>query len=108
MTATRTAAAALTLTLFGPMQAWVQGRPLPPLRSRKALWLLGLLTLRHDRPVEREWLAGTLWPDADQGQANATLRAVLSDLRRALGRERERLKSPGRHTLLLELATEVE
>jgi predicted ATPase/DNA-binding SARP family transcriptional activator len=93
----------LTITLFGPMRVLVEGHPLPRLRSRKALWLLALLALRAGRPVEREWLAGTLWPDIDQGRAATNLRVVLSELRRALGSEGGRLQSPGRHTLLLDL-----
>src|SRR5262245_21229914 len=103
MTAPETASTPLTLTLFGPMQVRVQGRPLPHLRSRKTLWLLALLTLRHDRPVEREWLAGTLWPDVDQSQAFANLRPILSELRRALGDQGARLQAPARHTLRLDL-----
>jgi DNA-binding SARP family transcriptional activator len=57
---------AVGITLFGPMQVRIEGQPLPLMRSRKSLWLLALLTLRHDRPVERDWLAGTLWPDLNQ------------------------------------------
>jgi predicted ATPase/DNA-binding SARP family transcriptional activator len=66
--------------------------------------MLALLTLRHGRPVERDWLAGTLWPDVLQSQASASLRAVLSELRVALGTEGGRLQSPNRPTLLLDLA----
>ena len=94
----------LTITLFGPMQVRVAGSLLPPFRSRKALWALALLTLRPSRPVEREWLAATLWPDLEQSQAFANLRPVLSELRRALGEEGTRLQSPDRQTLLLELS----
>jgi predicted ATPase/DNA-binding SARP family transcriptional activator len=97
-------AAPLTLTLFGPMQVSVGGRPIPRLRSRKALWLLALLVLRGGRPVEREWLAGALWPDADPDQALASLRTVLSELRTAIGGEGVRLRSPSRHSLLIDLA----
>src|SRR5215471_14023920 len=104
MTVPETASAALTLTLFGPMQVRVEGQPLPSLRSRKALWLLALLTLRHDRPVEREWLAATLWPDVDQSRAFANLRPILSELRSRLGSQGARLQAPNRHTLLLDLA----
>ena len=93
----------LTIHLFGPMQVRIDGRPLPHLRSRKGLWLLALLILRHSRPVEREWLAGTLWPDTDPNSASTNLRANLSDLRRALGDQSARLRSPSRHTLTLEL-----
>jgi predicted ATPase/DNA-binding SARP family transcriptional activator len=85
------------------MQVLVEGRPLPHLRSRKALWVLALLALRQERPVEREWLAGTLWPDTDQSQAFANLRPTLSELRQVLGSQGRRLQSPGRHTLLLDL-----
>ncbi|MCW3054532.1 MAG: ATPase-like protein [Chthonomonadales bacterium] len=95
--------APLTITLFGPMQVHVHGRPLPHLRSRKVLWLLALLALRHGRPVEREWLIGALWPDTDRTQALASLSVVLSELRRGLGDQRDRLRSPDRRTLLLDL-----
>ena len=95
--------AALALQLFGPMQVRVQGQLLPTLRSRTMLWLLALLTLRPNRPVEREWLSGMLWPDKDQSQALANLRPALSGLRSALGGEGERLQSPSRRTLLLDL-----
>lgn len=104
MTTTEAAVAPLTIRLFGPLFVLVEGWPLPHLRSRKAQWLLALLTLRHGRPVEREWLAGTLWPDMDQSQAFDNLRPVLSELRKALGSEGERLQSPNRHALILDLA----
>lgn len=85
------------------MQVLVEGRALPRLRSRKVLWLLALLVLRKARPVDREWLAGTLWPDADQSAAATNLRVALSALRRALGSESWRLQSPARHTLSFNL-----
>ena len=109
MPSSDTTTTSFTITLFGPMQVRVQGQPLPPFRSRRALWLLALLTLRHNRPVQRDWLAGTLWPDLDQSQAFANLRPILSELRRALAVEERRLQSPDRHTLLLDLTgTEVD
>ncbi len=104
VTPSAVASPSLTIHLFGPMQVLAHGLPLPRLRSRKALWLLALLTLRHGRAVEREWLAGTLWPDTDTGRAFTNLRANLSELRGALGDQGVRLQSPGRHTLSLNLA----
>jgi predicted ATPase/DNA-binding SARP family transcriptional activator len=103
VTGPETSPAALEILLFGPMQVRVHGKPLPRLRSRKGLWLLALLTLRHDRPVEREWLVSMLWPDLDQRQGFANLRPVLSELRGALGNQAQRLQSPDQHTLFLEL-----
>jgi len=93
----------LTITLFGPMQVQVEGSPLPRLRSRNGLWLLALLTLRGGRPMERVWLAGVLWPDIDRAPAAARLRVALSDLRRALGSQADRLQPSGRHALSLNL-----
>jgi predicted ATPase/DNA-binding SARP family transcriptional activator len=101
--ASKSASVPLTLKLLGPMQVLIHGHPLPHLRSRKALWLLALLTLRQDRPVLREWLAGTLWPDTDQDRAFASLRATLSELRAALEDQGQRLQSPSRHMLFLDL-----
>jgi predicted ATPase/class 3 adenylate cyclase len=93
----------LTLRLFGPFDVRVNGDPLPRLRSRKGQSLLALLTLRHDREVERAWLAGMLWPDRPTSLALATLRRDLTDLRRALGTEAGRLRSPTPHNLCLDL-----
>src|SRR5262245_17663437 len=104
MTAATTISPALTIALLGPMQVLVHGQPLPQMRSRKPLWVMALLVLRHPRPVEREWLAGTLWPDSEQSRAFSNLRGVLSELRSALGAEGQRLQSPNRHTLSLDLA----
>ena len=64
---------ALTLCLFGPFEARVNGAPLPRLRSRKGVWLLALLILRRGRAVERDWLAGTLWPESTPGQLSPHL-----------------------------------
>src|SRR5436309_8638615 len=84
----------LALHLFGPFEVRLRGQPLPRLRTRKGQWLLALLTLRHGREVERAWLAGTLWPDSSEAAAFASLRNSLKDLRRALGSEADRLRSP--------------
>ena len=77
-------APALEFCFFGPAEAWVHGRPLPALHSRKGWWLLALLALRGGRPVERSWLAGTLWPESNERFAYSNLRRCLNDLRYAL------------------------
>src|SRR5579871_3248643 len=95
---------AFEMRLLGPLQVRVQGQPLPHLRSRKPLWLLALLTLRQERPVERDWLAGTLWPESTQEQALANLRLNLRVLRQALGEQAYRLQAPTPRTLCLDLS----
>jgi DNA-binding SARP family transcriptional activator len=93
----------LAIRLFGPFEVYVHGHPLPRLRSRKCQWLLALLTLRHGCAVDRSWLAGTLWPGSRADRALALLRRDLYDLRRALGPEGHRLRSPTPRTLCLDL-----
>src|SRR5215216_3813849 len=97
------AASPLAIWLFGPFELRVNGTPPPRLRSRKGEWLLALLALRHGAEVERSWLAATLWPDSPDLQAMANLRISLTDLRRALGTEAHRLRSPAARTLSLDL-----
>src|SRR5262249_37020732 len=93
----------LLIHLFGPLRVLVDAEPLPPLRTRSVEWLLALLVLRHDRTVERSWLAGTLWPDSQERQELRNLRNDLVSLRKALGCEGARIQSPTRDTLTLNL-----
>src|ERR1700685_3738267 len=90
---------ALDLRLFGPFEALVDGEPLAPLRSRKGKWLLAILALHRDTPLDRDWLSGQLWPDATESHAVYSLRRSLADLRAALGSHSWRLQSPGGRTL---------
>src|SRR5215212_4886454 len=71
----------LNIRLFGSFAVCIGGQPLPPLHSRKGHSLLALLTLRHEREVQRDWLAGTLWPESMERQALHNLRQTLSNLR---------------------------
>ena len=93
----------LTLRLLGPWEVLVASKPLPRLRTRKGQWLLALLALRHDQDIERDWLAGTLWPESLEEQARTNLRLSLMDLRRALGNQSHRLQAPAPRTLRLDL-----
>lgn len=95
--------ARLTLRFFGPPEVRrSDGEPLPPLRTRKGLWLLALLVLRAGKTVERLWLAGQLWPDAPPETGLANLRRTLTDLRRALGDDAHLLASPTSTTLVFD------
>src|SRR5579863_8164190 len=88
-----------SIRMFGALEVTVGGKPIPKLRSRKSLWLLALLALRHDQTVDRRWLAGSLWPDDAETQAYASLRQSLADVRRALGVEAGRLEAPTATTI---------
>ncbi len=93
----------LQIRLFGPLEVCLEGVPIPPLRPRKLQWLIALLLLRHPRPLERTWLAATLWPDSDPEHALFSLRQSLLSLRRALGTAAHHLISPSARTLALDL-----
>lgn len=95
--------ARLQLNFFGPIQVIVDGEPLPRLRSKKALSLLTILVLRNGRPAARGWLAATLWPDVDLSTALSSLRPLVSELRKALGSEAERLKVIDRDTVAFDV-----
>jgi len=53
--------------------------------ARKARALLGYLALREGIKVGRGVLTGLLWGDRSEGQARASLRQTLSELKSALG-----------------------
>ena len=73
----------LSIRLLGPCDIQIDGQALMPRHSRKEQWLLALLTLRNGCVVERDWLAGALWPESRRSRA--LLREALSDLRQTLG-----------------------
>ncbi len=93
----------LRIQMFGQMSVWVSGELLRPLRTRKGYWLLALLALKARQPVERHWLAGTLWPDSPEPVALKNLRNSLHDLKQALGSTSSCVISPalGRLSLIL-------
>jgi len=93
----------LRIALLDPPGVSIDGAPLRSLRSRNGLWTLGALALRRGLEVEREWLAGILWPDAPRELGLASLRRTLTDLRAALGHYADRITAPTPHSLCLSL-----
>ena len=82
---------------------WVEGTPIPRLRTRKGQALLAHLLLKHPASVQRDWLAGTLWPDSPEEQSRLSLRQSLNDLRKALGSMGECIVSSTSRTLAIEI-----
>jgi predicted ATPase/DNA-binding SARP family transcriptional activator len=81
----------------------VQGKEVASL-SRAAQGLMALLALRRNVPLSRLRLAGLLWPDAAQARALFYLRRCLTELRSALGTERDRLITLPQGLLRLDIA----
>ncbi len=98
--------AVLKIQLLGRVDVRVDDQPLPSLRGKSGLWLLGVLTLRANQSIERDWLAGVLWPESAPEQSRANLRRTLTDLRQALGSAAERLSTPTQQTICFQLANE--
>src|SRR5438067_181646 len=92
----------LSIRLFGPLEIRLRGAPFPHLRFRKSSWLLALLALNPGRDLERDWLAGLLWPESSGAAALANLRNSLKELRRALGGDACLLQAPRPRTLCLD------
>ena len=92
----------MQICLLGKTEVSIAGVPLA-FRGKSGLWLLGLLALRANTPVERDWLAGILWPDSAPDTGRANLRRTLTDVRRALGEAASCLEAPTPQTLLLRL-----
>jgi predicted ATPase/DNA-binding SARP family transcriptional activator len=93
----------LVIRLLGSFEVALNGTP-PRFRSRTEEHLLALLTLRHGLEVERDWLAGMLWPETEPSIALGNLRRSLHHLRRTLGPQAARVHSPTPRTLGLDLA----
>jgi ABC-2 type transport system ATP-binding protein len=90
--------------LLGPVQAWRLGRPVD-LGSDKQRFLLALLLLEANRPVELTRLVELIWPEGGPPSAVSTLYTLAWRLRRVLadaGAERYgvRLLTAGRGYLL--------
>ena len=77
--------AQLSLSLLGPFQVTLGGRPVTEFKSNKVRALLAYLAVEADRPHRREVLAGLLWPEWPDREALSNLRYALSSLRRAIG-----------------------
>ena len=75
----------LEVRLFGDGEVRVDGVTVKAMASTRLRSLLGALVLGRDRPLGRERLAYTFWPDSSEGQARTNLRQALHHLRRALG-----------------------
>jgi DNA-binding SARP family transcriptional activator/tetratricopeptide (TPR) repeat protein len=75
----------LKLRLFGPPEILIDDQPLK-LARRKSRALVYYLAA-HKRPLHRESLLATFWPDNPRPAAQQILRTTLHGLRKTLGKE---------------------
>jgi DNA-binding SARP family transcriptional activator len=74
----------LSITLFGTVQATLDGRLLT-FPTDKCLALLAYLAVEAGRPQRRDTLAELLWPGHTDQAARTSLRQALYRLRTAIG-----------------------
>jgi DNA-binding SARP family transcriptional activator len=80
--------------LLGPLEAVVDGTPVP-LAAAKPRALLALLLLHRNHVVSSERLIDELWEDDPPAQATKALQVYVSQLRKALGADRLLTRPPG-------------
>src|SRR5262245_17142094 len=81
--------ALLTLSVLGGFDARLGDRPLA--LSRKAQALLAYVAMPPGHAHSRATLAGLLWSDSGEEQARNSLRQVLFEIRRAMGKRGDRI-----------------
>jgi DNA-binding SARP family transcriptional activator len=94
----------LEIRLFGSCDILLDGIAVTPLRLRKDMLLIALLTLRRGKVVDREFLASVFWSDSVQAQAYYNLRQTLVSLRKLFGTQAYRISTPTIRTVRLDLA----
>ncbi|UFP93455.1 AfsR/SARP family transcriptional regulator [Gloeobacter morelensis] len=77
--------ARLAISLLGPFEATLDGRPSPPFAYEKVRLLLAYLVVEARYVHHRETLAALLWPDQPGAVARGNLRKALLSLRQVLG-----------------------
>lgn len=79
-------ASSTRIQLCGRLKAEIEGRDVSPsLRGRQGRILLAYLVLNRGKPVSRDELIESIWPDAPPADPPAALRTQLSRLRAAMG-----------------------
>jgi DNA-binding SARP family transcriptional activator len=74
----------LTISLFGPFQVTLEGKPVTGFESAKVRALLAFLAAQAHSVHSRERVAELFWPDHPPGAALADLRHALANLRKAI------------------------
>jgi len=77
--------ASLSVTLLGPPEVTLDGKPVASFASNKVRALLAYLAVEADRPHRRDALVTLLWPNRPDRAARTSLRRALYNLRRAIG-----------------------
>lgn len=86
-------------TIGGFQMTDAGGQDLTP-RGAKTRGLLAILLLTPDRRRSRRWIEAKLWSDRGTEQASGSLRQALTEIRRCLGTESDKLHADREHVAL--------
>lgn len=92
----------LEIRLFGQPQVLASGKNLTQHLTRRAVLLIAILALREGKPIERQTLAGMLWPESTDAAGLHNLRQTLAAVRRTLGSFGDLVTAVSPRSLLLE------
>jgi DNA-binding SARP family transcriptional activator len=68
----------IEISLLGPVQVALSGRPVTDFRAESVRALLAYLAMHPEVPCRREALAALLWPDRPDAAAFRNLRVALN------------------------------
>lgn len=97
----------LSLRLFGNPAVFALDKDITPSLSKRSVLLLAFLALRKGQAMERQALAGILWPDSADAAALHNLRQTLAALKRELGAAKGCLLAPTPRTLALNATSSI-
>jgi DNA-binding SARP family transcriptional activator len=75
----------IALCLLGTFRLFKGGQPVQIPGSGKSGSLLACLAVRRDRPVSRDFLLNTIWPDVDSSLARQSLNSLIYSIHKTLG-----------------------
>ncbi len=79
---------ALRITLFGGFLLERGGAALPPIASRAGRSVFAYLVMNRGRPLQRDHLAGSFWPELPEGRARRRLSHTLWQIQDVVGDSR--------------------
>ena len=91
----------ISIHFLGSFELTVAGTKAPVIPHRGQLLLLKLVLSKNG--ISRETLSEVLWPDVDAERARFYLRRTLTELRKALGVARTRLRDDAKGILVLQI-----
>ncbi len=93
----------LELTFFGTFEARLDGVNLVQSLSTKGKALLSFIAIHSGRPIASALIAEEVFPDTRSGDPHEIIKKTVQEIRKVLGTESWRLKTPSNRTFSFEI-----